>query len=155
MDDIVDISDVEEFQYDQVDPEFKQESEAELLVEESIDDEEEISETACFISQFHIKTIIHSNILVEYPSTSPKGVATIFHIQYSIGGSKIHLIKKSLYFGNVQVNKEEHDCLEIKVCQFTDPSLTSIEHDEVDVESSLWKRIAKNQDVDFKKTNTY
>ncbi|CAG8779440.1 19148_t:CDS:2, partial [Cetraspora pellucida] len=47
-----DISDVEEFQYDQVDPEFEQESEAELLVEELInneeliDDDEEIPETA-------------------------------------------------------------------------------------------------------------
>lgn len=93
MDNILDISDVEEFQYDQVDPEFEP---------------------------------------VEYPSTSPEGVATIFHIadwvdpnhawkniQYSMGGGGIHLVKKSPYFGNIQVQKEKRDCLGIKACQFT------------------------------------
>ncbi|CAG8825835.1 9567_t:CDS:2, partial [Gigaspora margarita] len=82
---IVNISDVEEFQYDQVDPEFE-ELEAESLVEEPInneeliDNDEEIPEIACFIFQFYIKTIIHSSIPVEYPATLPEGVATIFHI---------------------------------------------------------------------------
>ncbi|CAG8803462.1 1488_t:CDS:2, partial [Racocetra persica] len=61
----------------------------------------------------------------------------------------------SPYFGNVQVNKEERDCMGIKVCQFTDPSLTSIEHNEVDIESSLWKNITENRNTDFKKTSTY
>jgi len=72
-----------------------------------------------------------------------------------MGGGGIHLIKNSPYFGNIQVNKEERDCLGIKVCRFTDPSLINIEHNEVDVESPLWKTINENQDVDFKKTNTY
>ncbi|CAG8825836.1 9568_t:CDS:2, partial [Gigaspora margarita] len=49
-----------------------------------------------------------------------------------MGGGGIHVIKKSLYFGNIQVNKEECDCLRIKICKFTDPSLTSIKHNEVD-----------------------
>ncbi|CAG8724938.1 18285_t:CDS:2, partial [Racocetra persica] len=88
-----------------------------------------------------------------YPSTSPEGVATIFHV--ADWADPNHAWKNSPYFGNVQVNKEERDCLGIKVCQFTDPSLTSIEHNEVDIESSLWKRITKNQNVDFKKTHTY
>ena len=43
----------------------------------------------------------------------------------------------------------------IKVCRFTDPSLINIEHNEVDVESPLWKTINENQNVYFKKTNTY
>ena len=43
----------------------------------------------------------------------------------------------------------------IKICRFTDPSLTNVEHNEVDVESSLWKKITKSQDADFNKTNTY
>ncbi|CAG8834453.1 26922_t:CDS:2, partial [Gigaspora margarita] len=77
MDNIVDISDVEEFQYDQVDSEFK-ESKAKSLVEEPIDNEElidndqEISEIACFISRFRIKTIIYSSIPVEYLAISPE-----------------------------------------------------------------------------------
>lgn len=50
------------------------------MIEESIDDDEEISETACFTSRVHIEAIIHFNIPVEYPSTSPEVVATIFHI---------------------------------------------------------------------------
>ncbi|CAG8747901.1 13536_t:CDS:2, partial [Dentiscutata heterogama] len=166
MDNMLDISDVEEFQYDQVDPEFEQESEAESLVDESIDEEEKIPETACFTSWFHVKTIIHFNIPVEYLSNSPEGVATIFHIadwanpnhiQYSMEGSEVHLVKKSLYFGNIQVYKEEYDYIRIKICQFIDLSLTSIEHNNVNVESSLWKKITENhnQDIDFKKTNTY
>jgi len=44
------------------------------------EDDKEISEIACFTSHFHIKNIIHSSVPVEYPSTSPEGVATIFHI---------------------------------------------------------------------------
>ncbi|CAG8710427.1 10322_t:CDS:2, partial [Scutellospora calospora] len=56
-------------------------------------------------------------------------------IQYSMGGGGIYLIKKSPYFGDVQ--------------------LTSIERNEVDVESSLWKKITENQDIDFQKTHTY
>ncbi|CAG8805892.1 21778_t:CDS:2 [Cetraspora pellucida] len=74
-----DISDVEEFQFDEVNPEFEQESETESLVEELIDNKE-IPEIACFISWFHIKTIIHSNLPIEYSATSPEEVATIFHI---------------------------------------------------------------------------
>ena len=63
-----------------------------------------------------------------------------------MGGGGIHLIKNSPYFGNIQVNKEERDCLGIKVCRFTDPSLINIEHNEVDVESPLWKTINENQE---------
>ena len=42
--------------------------------------DEEVSEIASFTSHFHIKNIIHSNVPVEYSSTSPEGVATIFHV---------------------------------------------------------------------------
>lgn len=72
-----------------------------------------------------------------------------------MGGGGVHLIKNSLYFGNVHVNKEERYCMGIKICQFTDPSLINVEHNKVDVESSLWKKITENQDVDLKKTNTF
>ena len=43
----------------------------------------------------------------------------------------------------------------IKICHFTDSSLINVEHNEVDVESSLWKKITESQDADFNKTNTY
>ncbi|CAG8475742.1 7204_t:CDS:10 [Scutellospora calospora] len=112
-------------------------------------DKEEISEITCFISRFHIKTIIHSNVPVEYPSTSPE------EIQYSMGGSGIHLIKKSLYFGNSQVYKEKRYCMGIKTCCFTDLSLINVEYNEVDVESSLWKRITESQNTEIIKSNTY
>ncbi|CAG8805891.1 21777_t:CDS:2, partial [Cetraspora pellucida] len=72
-----------------------------------------------------------------------------------MSGGRIHLIKEFPYFDNVQVNKEERDCMGIKVCQFTDLSLTSIEHNEIDIESSLWKNITENRNTDFKKTSTY
>ena len=72
-----------------------------------------------------------------------------------MGGGGIHLIKNSPYFGNIQVTKEERDCMGIKVCHFADSSLINIEHNEVDVESSLWKKITENQDTNFIKTNTY
>ena len=55
--------------------------EIEPLGEELSDDkDEEVPEIASFTSRFHIKNIIHFNVPVEYPSTSPEGVATIFHI---------------------------------------------------------------------------
>ena len=70
-----------------------------------------------------------------------------------MGGGGIHLIKNSPYFGNIQVNKEERYCMGIKICHFADPSLINV--NEVDVESSLWKKITESQDADFNKTNTY
>ncbi|CAG8729620.1 34515_t:CDS:2 [Racocetra persica] len=70
-----------------------------------------------------------------------------------MGGGRIYVIKKSPYFGNVQVNKKEHDCLRIKVCQFTDPSFTSIEHNKVDVESSFTYLAAKDTSCKFKYDN--
>ena len=72
-----------------------------------------------------------------------------------MGGGGIHLIKNSPYFDNIPVNKEEQYCMGIKICCFTDPSLINVEHNEVDVKFSLWKKITENQDTDFNKTNTY
>ena len=72
-----------------------------------------------------------------------------------MGGGGIHLIKNSPYFGNIQVNKEERYCMGIKICRFADPSLINVEHNEVDVESSLWKKITESQDADSNKANTY
>ncbi|PKY54712.1 hypothetical protein RhiirA4_473675 [Rhizophagus irregularis] len=78
----IDMSDVEEFQLELVNPELEQElSENDPPREESVDNkDEEVTEIASFTTRFHIKNIIHSNVPVEYPSTSPEGVATIFHI---------------------------------------------------------------------------
>ena len=42
--------------------------------------DEEVPEIACFTSRYRVKNIIHSNVPIEYPSTSPEGVATIFHV---------------------------------------------------------------------------
>ncbi|CAG8743400.1 15566_t:CDS:10 [Cetraspora pellucida] len=156
-----DISDVEKFQNDLVNPEYEQElsdTDTEQF-DEFLNEDDEFPEIACFTSRFQIKNIIHSSMPVEYPSTSPEGIATIFHvedwtdpshtwknIQYSMGGGGVHLIKSSPYFGNIPISKVERDCMGIKVCHFTDPSLINIEHNEVDVESPLWKKITENQD---------
>ena len=43
----------------------------------------------------------------------------------------------------------------IKVCRFADSFLINIKHNEVNIESSLWKKITKNQDTNVIKTNTY
>jgi hypothetical protein len=72
-----------------------------------------------------------------------------------MGGGGIHLIKNSPYFGNIQVHKEERDCMGIKICRFTDPSLINVEHNEVDPESTLFKKVINNQNTDIKKSNTY
>jgi hypothetical protein len=72
-----------------------------------------------------------------------------------MGGGGTHLIKSSPYFGNTQVHKEERDCMGIKICRFTDPSLINVEHNEVDVESTLWKKITECQEADSNKANTY
>ncbi|CAG8671029.1 17187_t:CDS:2 [Cetraspora pellucida] len=89
-------------------------------------------------------TIIHSNVPVKYLSTSPEGIVTIFHISDWTNSSHAwknvkwySFNKKSLYFGNSQVYKEKYYCIRIKACCFTDPLLINIEHNEVDVESSL------------------
>ncbi|CAG8815441.1 24550_t:CDS:2, partial [Gigaspora margarita] len=123
--------------FDLVNPEYEPEelSENEPLSEESINNnsDEEVPEVACFTSRFLVKTIIHSNVPVEYPSTS----------------QDVHQIKNSPYFGNIQVNKEERYCMGIKICQFTDPSLINTEHNKVDMESPLWKKITENQDIEY------
>ncbi|CAG8831136.1 43639_t:CDS:2, partial [Gigaspora margarita] len=78
------LSDVEEHQFDLVNPEYEPEklSESESLSEESINNNsnEEISEIACFISCFLVKTVIYFNVPIEYLSTSQDGIATIFHV---------------------------------------------------------------------------
>ncbi|CAG8847961.1 21118_t:CDS:2, partial [Racocetra persica] len=76
-------------------------------------------------------------------------------IQYSMGGGGVHQIKNLPYFGNIQVNKEERYCMEIKICQFTDPSFINIKHNEVDMESPLWKKITENQNIEDRKMNSY
>ena len=100
--DIINISDVEDYPPELVNPEFEQVfnfyikknffimtfsknisniifglyqelPEIEPLGEELSDDkDEEVPEIASFTSRFHIKNIIHSNVPVEYPSTSPE-----------------------------------------------------------------------------------
>ncbi|CAG8571189.1 7384_t:CDS:2, partial [Cetraspora pellucida] len=93
--------------------------------DEFLNEDDKFPKIACFISHFQIKNIIHSSVSVEYSSTLP------------------------------EVSKEEQNCMGIKVSHFTDPLLINIEHNEVNVESPLWKKITENQDVDIRKTNTY
>ncbi|CAG8798197.1 15494_t:CDS:2, partial [Gigaspora margarita] len=114
------LSDVEEFQVELVDPECEQASELSLSENEPFEDElvneddelvnmaDEFPEIACFTSHLHIKNIVHSSVPVEYPLTLP------------------------------EVHKEERDCMGIKICHFTDPSLVNIEHNEVDVDCSKY-----------------
>ncbi|CAI2189308.1 18783_t:CDS:2 [Funneliformis geosporum] len=61
----------EDFQFELVNPEFEQELyEIEPLEEELANDDEKILELLVYVS-FTYKSIIYSNVPVEYPSTSP------------------------------------------------------------------------------------
>ncbi|CAG8554438.1 2530_t:CDS:2, partial [Dentiscutata heterogama] len=78
------LSDVEEFQVELVNPEYEQISlslsETKPLEDELVNEDDEFPEIVCFTSHLHIKNIIHSSVPIEYLSTSPKGIATIFHV---------------------------------------------------------------------------
>ncbi|RGB39538.1 hypothetical protein C1646_754378 [Rhizophagus diaphanus] len=96
-----------------------------------------------FTKKFSVNTIIHTSVPIEYPRTSPTGVATIYNItgwsnplacfsdiQYSINGS----------------GGDERKCRGIKHCQFADAEFINQSHQCVDFDSEDFKRIIAQQE---------
>ncbi|UZO05776.1 uncharacterized protein OCT59_026116 [Rhizophagus irregularis] len=88
--------------------------------EECNDDNEDF--LAYFTKKFSVNTIIHTSVPIEYPRTSPTGVATIYNItgwsnplacfsdiQYSINGSGGGITLKDCPFLGTSVKKNEQD----------------------------------------------
>ncbi|UZO10974.1 uncharacterized protein OCT59_002551 [Rhizophagus irregularis] len=73
------------------------------------------------------------------------------NIQYSLGGGGQSSIKNCPFFGNISVNKEERNCMGIKHCEFINPEIINISHNEVDFDSEFWQKISKNKHVETKK----
>ncbi|CAB5107083.1 unnamed protein product [Rhizophagus irregularis] len=86
--------------------------------EECNDDNEDF--LAYFTKKFSVNTIIHTSVPIEYPRTSPTGVATIYNItgwsnplacfsdiQYSINGSGGGITLKDCPFLGTSVKKNE------------------------------------------------
>jgi len=51
------------------------------ILNDSSSDNDSIKEMAYFTKNLGVPTVIYSTVPIEYPATSPDGVATIFSIQ--------------------------------------------------------------------------
>ncbi|CAB4446291.1 unnamed protein product [Rhizophagus irregularis] len=137
---------------------------------DSSSDNESIKEAemAYFTKNLGVSTIIYSTVPIEYPATSPDGVATVFSIQgwknhmdafndiqYFIGSGGGSPIQKCPFFGNISVTKYVRECQGIKHCSFTDSDLINAEHCKVDFESDIFKQINKNNKENNKENYTY
>ncbi|GBC30835.2 uncharacterized protein OCT59_015971 [Rhizophagus irregularis] len=123
---------------------------------------------AFFTKYLSVPEVIHSALPIEYPKTSPQGVATIFNItgwanpitcfndiQYSnngTGGSTT--IQNCPYFG-VSVKKDVRKCQGIKHCSFADPNFINEQHNEVDMESETFIKLNQHKYNNNKKVKTY
>ncbi|RGB36128.1 hypothetical protein C1646_758509 [Rhizophagus diaphanus] len=118
-----------------------------LLVDDQ-DNNDEDEQVAFFTKHLSVSEIIYSVFPIEYPKTSPQGVATIFNIsgwsnlmacfndiQYSIYGSGGSITIKDCPFFGVSVKKDVRKCQGIKHCSFSDVDFLKEQHNEVDMES--------------------
>ncbi|RIA86076.1 hypothetical protein C1645_829844 [Glomus cerebriforme] len=97
---------------------------AEDFVENNNKSEENEETFAFFTSKLLVQKVIHTIVPVEYPETSPDGIATIYNvtgwknhmdafsdIQYSTNGSGSSAnIKECPFFGGVSVKKDKREC---------------------------------------------
>jgi len=122
-----------------------------------------------FTSKLRVSRVIYTTVPVEYPDTSPEGVATVYNIagwknyadaftdiQYSTNGSggATH-IQECPFFGGIPVKKNDRKCQGIKYCQFTSPELINQEHCSVDFDSEIFQQ--HNQQIinNTKEAKTY
>ncbi|POG57709.1 hypothetical protein GLOIN_2v1791412 [Rhizophagus irregularis DAOM 181602=DAOM 197198] len=88
-----------------------------------------------------VKTIIHSLVPIEYPPTSERGIAIIYHIE--------RWENKEAVFSNVQYS------MGLKMCEFADLELKEMEHKSVDPDSDLCLKINQELSTSNKKNNTF
>ncbi|GBC09405.1 hypothetical protein RclHR1_08830007 [Rhizophagus clarus] len=65
---------------DSLDETITESDPSEVLDEQSFNDDDEIEQVSFFTKFLSVTEVIHSAFPVEYPKTSPQGVATIFNI---------------------------------------------------------------------------
>ncbi|CAG8781389.1 4329_t:CDS:10, partial [Cetraspora pellucida] len=104
---------------------------------------------------------------IEYPATSPEGVAYIFNvegweeslavfkdIQYSIGkpGGEYKVMCPYL---NVEVKREMHTCQGSKLCEFSVDELQNKTHQSMDIDSDLMTHITQEISPNNLDNNTF
>ncbi|CAB4413786.1 unnamed protein product [Rhizophagus irregularis] len=115
-----------------------------------------------------VKTIIHSLVPIECPSTSERGIAIIYHIegwenkeaafsdiQYSMGRPGGQNDTTCSYFSNISANKKDQTCQGLKIYEFADLELKEIEYKSVDPDSDLRLKINQELSTSNKENNTF
>ncbi|PKC54668.1 hypothetical protein RhiirA1_447023 [Rhizophagus irregularis] len=124
---------------------------------------------AFFTQKLQVRKVIHTTTPVEYPETSPNGVATIYNItgwknhmdafsdiQYSTNGAGGSAnIKEGPFFGGISVKKDTRKCQGIKYCQFSNPEIINQEHCSVNFDSETFQNYTKQQNNNSKEAKTY
>ncbi|CAB4408423.1 unnamed protein product [Rhizophagus irregularis] len=158
------LSDIETISDDET---ISEDESSRLLVDDQ-DNNDEDEQVAFFTKHLSVSEIIYSAFPVEYPKTSPQGVATIFNvsgwsnpmacfndIQYSIYGSGGSITIKDCPFFGVSVKKDVRKCQGIKHCSFADADFLKEQHNEVDMESEVFIRLNQHHEKNNKRTKTY
>ncbi|GBC22818.2 hypothetical protein GLOIN_2v1773466 [Rhizophagus irregularis DAOM 181602=DAOM 197198] len=163
MSSIDNFSDIEEFSAEDFDQDKSKVNNNESESEEN----EEVF--AFFTQKLQVRKVIHTTTPVEYPETSPNGVATIYNItgwknhmdafsdiQYSTNGAGGSAnIKEGPFFGGISVKKDTRKCQGIKYCQFSNPEIINQEHCSVDFDSETFQNYTKQQNNNSKEAKTY
>ncbi|UZO12218.1 uncharacterized protein OCT59_003766 [Rhizophagus irregularis] len=163
MSSIDNFSDIEEFAAEDFDQDKSKVNNNESESEEN----EEVF--AFFTQKLQVRKVIHTTTPVEYPETSPNGVATIYNItgwknhmdafsdiQYSTNGASGSAnIKECPFFGGISVKKDTRKCQGIKYCQFSNPEIINQEHCSVDFDSETFQNYTKQQNNNSKEAKTY
>ncbi|UZO20894.1 uncharacterized protein OCT59_013304 [Rhizophagus irregularis] len=163
MSSIDNFSDIEEFAAEDFDQDKSKVNNNESESEEN----EEVF--AFFTQKLQVRKVIHTTTPVEYPETSPNGVATIYNItgwknhmdafsdiQYSTNGAGGSAnIKEGPFFGGISVKKDTRKCQGIKYCQFSNPEIINQEHCSVDFDSETFQNYTKQQNNNSKEAKTY
>ncbi|PKB94907.1 hypothetical protein RhiirA5_386365 [Rhizophagus irregularis] len=123
---------------------------------------------AFFTKYLSVPEVIHSALPIEYPKTSPQGVATIFNItgwanpmacfndiQYSNNGTGGSTTIQNCPYLGVSVKKDVRKCQGIKHCSFADPNFINEQHNEVDMESETFIKLNQHKYNNNKKVKTY
>ncbi|CAB5388430.1 unnamed protein product [Rhizophagus irregularis] len=151
----IDLSDIKELDinYIELDPVSKIfESDSNTIKsnkDTDISDKEEDS-IAIFSRKTHIQEVHYATVPIEYPKTSEYGVAIIYNITdwknprdywKNVSEGSQSSIKNCSFFGNISVKKEERNCMEIKYCEFINPEIINMSHNEIDFDSEFWQEI--------------
>ncbi|PKB95238.1 hypothetical protein RhiirA5_404684 [Rhizophagus irregularis] len=166
MSSIIELSDIEEYNEENL-----------IEMSENNSSSENENETfAFFTTQLQVPKVIYTAVPVEYPETSPEGVATVYNVtgwknamdafsdvttyyllvQYSTNGSGGATdIRECPFFGGIPVKKDQRKCQGIKFCQFTDPELVNQEHCSVDFDSEIFQHYIQQNNNNTSEVKTY